>query len=368
MAAEDIANAADRKRRRRSRPAMCGSSLQDLDPSVQRVAAGSGGRLRRTRRCGRSRYVRAVAAEPAVTESIVSPADARPRRRHRRPLDVSGLELLGMRRDDLSRPGTPTSAFGLNQRRPDTESIGPKSKSQRCSSGSRPLKTDPSSVHGPCSMAADGDAERDVRRVEQVMGQRRHRVVERRRAVHERDRPERGRADRAAAERETASTRAARFATTPTALHEQIVRMLAIDDRLPLEDLAGLEQLAVARRLPTVAGSRLGHASKRERAVRRLARSPSASTSSARRPRAAARSALMVEHRPTRRRPYISCQPLARGHVSQHLRVVVLLRGCTSFADDERDNAIAAMRSPEFRRHRDTPGVARAFRPAIRRP
>src|SRR5262252_3999763 len=46
------------------------------------------------------------------------------------------------------------SSFGRNHTRPENESSGPKSKSHRFWSGSRPLKTEPSTVHGPESTAA----------------------------------------------------------------------------------------------------------------------------------------------------------------------------------------------------------------------
>ena len=113
------------------------------------------------------------------------PADACPRGRRGGALHVAGLEAFRATRCPVDT-WIAHCALGLNHSRADTESIRPKSKSQRCSSGSRPLNTEPSIVHGPRSIAAVDDAERDVRRVEQMMRQRRNRVVECRGAVHER--------------------------------------------------------------------------------------------------------------------------------------------------------------------------------------
>jgi hypothetical protein len=116
-------------------------------------------------------------------------------------------------------------------------------------------------------------------------------------------------------------------------LHEEVVRMLVIDDRLSLEDLAGLEQLAGAR-----ASHRrrieAGHPRQRKRPARGVAVRHQHPPVRRDELRAAARSALIVEHGPHDAVVH-ELPSLARGHV--HVRVVVLLRGGTSFADDERD-------------------------------
>ena len=79
--------------------------------------------------------------------------------------------------DGPTRPEASHSAFGRNHSRPENESSGPKSKSHRFSSGSRPLKTDASSTTRPMIDGGRDHAERDVRGVERVMAERRRRIV-----------------------------------------------------------------------------------------------------------------------------------------------------------------------------------------------
>ncbi len=90
------------------------------------------------------------------------------------------------------------------------------------------------------------DAGCDVRRVEEMVRERRLRIVTRRGAVHERRRPERRRADEIRADEIAAA-----IATAPIRRansHEEIVRMLVVDDRHPFEALAGLKELRRAGR------------------------------------------------------------------------------------------------------------------------
>jgi hypothetical protein len=87
--------------------------------------------------------------------------------------------------------------------------------------------------------AIDGDgdhAERDVARVEQVMGQRRRGVVRGRRAVHEGDRAQCWFTHWTSSNREP-GRRADRDSPDRAKLHEQIVRVLPVDERLAVERL-----------------------------------------------------------------------------------------------------------------------------------
>ena len=92
---------------------------------------------------------------------------------------------------------------------------------------------------------AKDDAARDVRRIEDVMRDRRERILGARRTVHERDWPKRRLADWSADERETAST-PERHAPRRRQLHEEIVRVLVIGDLQALIGFADLKDLRVA--------------------------------------------------------------------------------------------------------------------------
>jgi hypothetical protein len=87
-------------------------------------------------------------------------------------------------------------------------------------------------------------AHRDVRRVERVMPDRSRRIIGRRSPVHERYRTERRLADRRARHHQTRST-PDRQLPHRGELHQEVMRMLAIDDRPPLPRLADLKQVAV---------------------------------------------------------------------------------------------------------------------------
>ena len=95
--------------------------------------------------------------------------------------------------------------------------------------------------------AGGDDAVGDVRRIEPMVRDRRQRLIARRSAVHERRRPQRRLADRPAIEVERL------VALQPVVdlggqLHEQVVRVLPVDQRLAVRDLAGGEQVGVAAR------------------------------------------------------------------------------------------------------------------------
>src|SRR5262245_39270618 len=89
------------------------------------------------------------------------------------------------------------------------------------------------------------DAERDVARVEHVVGQRREWIFSDRRPMHERYWAERWFADRSARERES-GVPADRPPPDRRKLHHDIMRMLAIDERPAIERFADLEDLGVA--------------------------------------------------------------------------------------------------------------------------
>ncbi len=76
------------------------------------------------------------------------------------------------------------------------------------------------------------------------MAQRRRRIVDGGGAVHVRDRAERRLAHGSAGDGEAGPFRE-RHAPDRGELHEQVVRVLAIDERLSVERLASLEQLAI---------------------------------------------------------------------------------------------------------------------------
>src|ERR1700681_3466900 len=61
---------------------------------------------------------------------------------------LPGSNISGLLRRPLDACNS-HSPLGRYQRRPENESSGPKSKSHRFSSGSRPLKMDPSITKGP---------------------------------------------------------------------------------------------------------------------------------------------------------------------------------------------------------------------------
>jgi hypothetical protein len=84
-------------------------------------------------------------------------------------------------------------------------------------------------------------AGRDVRRVHVVMGQRRLRIVTRRVAMHERRRAEGGCAYKV--RRQRVSDGSAFKAVGRAQSHEEIVRVLAIDQGRPVIGLAGLKDL-----------------------------------------------------------------------------------------------------------------------------
>ena len=176
-------------------------------------------------------------------------------------------------------------------------------------------------------------AHRDVRRVEGVVAERRHRVVGRGRAVHERDRPERGLADRRAGQRQ-GDPLSDRLQPHRRGLHEEVVRMLVVDERIPLEGLADLEDVAVAlradrRRVETehqverelaFAGALLGHA---HPPVRRLDLA------------LAARTALVVVH--DEHDGVLHERPSRAAHVVLHPRVRILGEGVAASGDHEQE-------------------------------
>ena len=89
------------------------------------------------------------------------------------------------------------------------------------------------------------DPEGDVRRVERVVPERRGRIVHRRCAMHERHRTERRFAHRRT-DQGDACVVGDRNPPRRRELHEEIVRMLAIDQRLAVERFARLKKLAIA--------------------------------------------------------------------------------------------------------------------------
>ena len=113
------------------------------------------------------------------------------------------------------------------------------------------------------------DAERDVRRIERVVAERRGRILERGRAMHERHRPQRRFADRTAGDGEAARL-ADRNAPHGGELHEQIVGMLAIDQRTAVERFTRLKQFAVPA-LADGRGIEAEHRVQRQPAARHLA-------------------------------------------------------------------------------------------------
>ena len=88
------------------------------------------------------------------------------------------------------------------------------------------------------------DAERDVRLVERVMAEWSGRIVHRGWPVHERDRTEGGLADRRAGQRQTGLLVQGQ-APDGRQLHEEIVRVLPIDEWAAIEGLAHLKDLPV---------------------------------------------------------------------------------------------------------------------------
>ena len=91
-----------------------------------------------------------------------------------------------------------------------------------------------------CRHSRRCDAIGDVRRIEPVMRDRRLRIVARATAMHKRARPQRRLADRTAVE-EQAGVLADIDVDARRQLHEQIVRMLTIDQRFAVIGLAGRE-------------------------------------------------------------------------------------------------------------------------------
>ena len=88
------------------------------------------------------------------------------------------------------------------------------------------------------------------------MGERGGRFLGRRGAMHERHRPERRLADRRARDRQRVAARE-RHAPDGGGLHQEVVRMLTVDDGDVVERLAGLEDLAIPVAAERSAGSAL---------------------------------------------------------------------------------------------------------------
>ena len=96
----------------------------------------------------------------------------------------------------------------------------------------------------PVIDASRHDAERHVRRVERVMAERREYQPRRRSPMHKGHGAERGLARWTTSNGE--HTAAQRHAPRHRELHEEVVRMLPIDQRLAVERLADLEDLTIA--------------------------------------------------------------------------------------------------------------------------
>ena len=173
----------------------------------------------------------------------------------------------------------------------------------------------------------------DVGGVERVMPERRHRVFCRGRPVHEGNRAERRRADRRARQRQRDGLRQ-RLAPHGGCLHEEIVRVLVIDERVPLERLADLHDVAV-----TLLADRRGIET--EHQVQRQRAAPDRSASHSHPPvgrghlALAARAALVVEHHEDDR--VLHERPSRHRHVVLHPRVRILrkCRDADRHAHDE---------------------------------
>ena len=123
----------------------------------------------------------------------------------------------------------------------------PKSMSVRFSSGSSPRNHDPSSLTLFSFNTEGDDARRDVGRIQHVVRQGRRRVFRRRGPVHEDRRAEGRRADRVDSEKHPRALD--RALVRAAERHEQVVRMLVVDERRLLERFAGLEDLRRSERL-----------------------------------------------------------------------------------------------------------------------
>ncbi len=102
-------------------------------------------------------------------------------------------------------------------------------------------------LKGPAIDGRGQDFHGQVGRVERVMAQRRDGVFERREPVHERHRAERRLANRRARKREPEFLRE-RMSEHRRRLHEEVVRVLMIDQRITVESFPDLEDLAVSLR------------------------------------------------------------------------------------------------------------------------
>ena len=118
-------------------------------------------------------------------------------------------------------------------------------RSQRLSSGSPPLKSDDSNVHGPRSRPAVMTPIEMWVESSVWWRERRREILRGRRPMHERGRTERRFADRRATERQSACG-VHRHAPRERRLHQQIVWMLAIDKRRAVVGLADLKELSIA--------------------------------------------------------------------------------------------------------------------------
>ena len=168
----------------------------------------------------------------------------RPRRRERRAHDVSGLQFLRRLEAATRRLELPFVARSI----PDptrhgiepTEIEIPTILIGLTAVEHRSLDDERAVIDG-----GRDDAKRDMCGVERVMTERRGRIVCGGRAVHERHGPECRLANGTTREREASRLRQ-RHSPDGRQLHEQVVRMLSVDQRMSVDRLAGLQDLAVA--------------------------------------------------------------------------------------------------------------------------
>ena len=207
-----------------------------------------------------------------------SPARSRARKA-RSPTSASGRRPARAARDRRNGPSCPAaraSRVGFHDTRTAVESSGPVSMFQRCWSGSRPLKRLTSSLTRSSTMPAGQHAEADVGRIEPMVADRRLGRIHDRLAVHEGRRAERRLARQAGVE-EDAALRPDVLRDRRRQLHEQIVRVLAVDQ--PVGAVGGLAA-GEQQRIAALAHQRVGaeHRLELQRAVaeRRAAPCPSA--------------------------------------------------------------------------------------------
>ncbi len=181
------------------------------------------------------------------------------------------------------------------------------------------------------------EAERDVRRIKRVVRQRSYRVVRGRGSMHERDRSERGLPDRASGQRQPARA-ADRHAPNGRELHEEIVRVLPIDQRSAVDRFADLKDLAITS-FPHRRGVEAEHRVERELRRPNLPRQHAHPPVRHREAVATARASLAIEHRG--HDPFLHELPPGT-HVHLHVLMIRLLLLCPRIGD-RRDLAISGL-------------------------